>query len=60
MIFLKTRYIFTEIKQISEIVSFAFFLHIKFFIFTIAHVVPFVEFCFISPDRLDECFRTKS
>lgn len=40
MIFLKTRYIFTETSHIWEIVSHVYFLHIKFFIFTIAQIVP--------------------
>lgn len=40
MIFLKTRYIFTETKHMSEKVCMFVFLHIKFFIFTIAQIVP--------------------
>lgn len=39
MIFLKTRYIFTESDHILEIVC-RVFLHIRFFIFTIAQIVP--------------------
>lgn len=62
MIFLKTRYIFTEIKKkkkkIRNSLLCRFFLHMKFFIFAIAHAVPSVEFYF--PNRLGECFQTKA